>query len=155
MLEAIERAAEAGVPVIWIGEFPERATGLVDAQARDAEVRSRVENLQSTVTIVSSVEEIPTAISNAGVTPSLSPVDSGGLQMSVQHRKVTDGDVYLLFNESYDQRTDQLRIEGAFREALLLDPDTGESVPTNLEGDVLTVTLPGARGAVLWIKRSF
>jgi hypothetical protein len=155
MLEAIERAAEAGVPVIWIGDFPERAIGLVDAQARDAEVRSRVENLRSTVSIVSSVEEIPTAISNAGVTPSLSPVDSGGLQMSVQHRRVTGGDVYLLFNESYAQRTDRLRIEGAFREALLLDPETGESVATNLEADVLTVTLPGARGAVLWVTRSF
>ena len=155
MLEAIERAADAGVAVVWIRDFPERAIGLVDAQARDAEVRSRVENLQSTVRIVSSVEEIPTAISNAGVTPSLSPVDSAGLQMSVQHRQVTDGDVYLLFNESYAERTDRLRIEGAFREAVLLDPETGEPVATNLEGDVLTVTLPGARGAVLWVTRSF
>jgi hypothetical protein len=73
--------------------------------------------------------------------------------MSVARRQVTGGDVYLLFNESYAQRTDQLRIEGAFREALLLDPETGESVATNLEGDVLTVTLPGARGAVLWVAR--
>ncbi|MBW1831115.1 MAG: hypothetical protein JRJ10_05360 [Deltaproteobacteria bacterium] len=154
MLEAIERATEAGVPVIWRGEFPERATGLVDAQARDTEVRARVENLRSAVTVVSSAEEIPTAISNAGVKPSLSPVDSTGLQFSVQHRTVANGDVYLLFNESFDQRTDQLRVEGAFREALLLDPDTGESLATNLEGDILTVTLPGAHAAVLWITRA-
>ena len=106
MLEGIERAIDAGVPVIWIGDFPERATGLFDAQARDAEVRTRVENLRSTVQHVSSVEEIPTAISNAGVTPSLSPIDSTGLQMSVQHRQVTGGDVYLLFNESYSRRSD-------------------------------------------------
>jgi hypothetical protein len=153
MLEAIERAAEAGVPVVWIGDFPERATGLVDAQPRDEEVRSRVENLRSIVRIVSSVEEIPTAILEAGVTPSLSPIDSAGLQMSVQHRQLTDGDVFFLFNESYEQRTDQLRIEGAFREALLLDPETGESVPTDVEADVLTLTLPGAEGAVLWVTR--
>jgi hypothetical protein len=140
--------------VIWRGEFPERATGLVDAQARDTEVRARVENLRSAVTVVSSAEEIPTAISNAGVKPSLSPVDSTGLQFSVQHRTVANGDVYFLFNESFAQRTDQLRVEGAFREALLLDPDTGESVATNLEGDILTVTLPGARAAVLWITRA-
>jgi hypothetical protein len=153
MLEAIERAAEAGVPVVWIGEFPERATGLVDAQPRDDEVRSRVENLRPIVRIVSSVEEIPTAILEAGVTPSLSPINSSGMQLSVQQRQVTGGDVFFLFNESYEQRTDQVRIEGAFREALLLDPETGKSVPADVEGDVLTATLPAARGAVLWVTR--
>ena len=152
MLEAIERAAEAGVPVVWVGDFPERADGLVDPEARDAMVSSLVESLRSTVVLVSSVEEIPAAISNAGVTPSLSPVDSAGLQVSVEHREVSNGDVYFLFNESYEERTDQLRIEGAFAEALMLDPETGKPVATHLEGDVVTVTLPGARGAVLWVK---
>ena len=92
-------------------------------------MRERVENLRSIVRIVSSVEEIPTAILEAGVTPSLSPIDSSGMQMSVQQRQVTDGDVFFLFNESYEQRTDQVRIEGAFREALLLDPETGGPSP--------------------------
>jgi hypothetical protein len=87
------------------------------------------------------------------VTPSLSPIDSASLQMSVQHRQVTDGDVFFLFNESYEQQTDQVRIEGAFREALLLDPETGQSIPADVEGDVLTVTLAAARGAVLWVTR--
>jgi hypothetical protein len=73
--------------------------------------------------------------------------------MSVERRQVSDGDVYFLFNESYEQRTDRLRIEGAFDEALLLDPETGKPVATDLEGDVLTVTLRGTRGAVLWVKR--
>jgi hypothetical protein len=153
MLEAIERAVEAGVPVVWVGDFPERADGLVDAQARDAMVSVLVESLRSTVVVVSSAEEIPAAISNAGVTPSLSPIDSAGLQTSVEHRRVSNGDVYFLFNESYEQRTDRLRIEGTFSEALLLDPETGKPAATDLEGDVLTVSLPGARGAVLWVKR--
>jgi hypothetical protein len=153
MLEAIERAAEAGVPVVWVGDFPERADGLVDAQARDAMVSALVESLRSTVVIVSSPEDIPAAIANAGVMPSLSPVDSTGLQTSVEHRRVSNGDVYFLFNESYEQRTDQLRIEGGFSEAVLLDPDTGQQVATELAGDVLTVTLPGAHGAVLWVQR--
>jgi hypothetical protein len=153
MLEAIEWAVEAGVAVVWLGDFPERADGLVDAQARDAMVSSLVESLRSTVTIVSSPEEIPTAIANAGVRPSLSPIDSAGLQMSVEHRRVSNGDVYFLFNESYETRSDQLRIEGAFNEVLMLDPETGKPVATDLEGDVLSVTLPGARGAVLWVTR--
>ena len=85
--------------------------------------------------------------------PTKDDIDSTGLQMSVQRRQVTGGDVYLLFNESYTRRSDPLRIEGAFREARLLDPETGETLATNLEGDVLTVTLEGARAAVLWVTR--
>ena len=154
MLEAIERAVEAGVPVVWLGDFPERADGLVDAEARDALVNSLVESLRGTVVAVSSVEEIPAAIADAGVTPSLSPIDPSGLRMSVEHRQVSGGDVYFLFNESYEERSDQLRIMGAFREAVLLDPETGEPLTTNLDGDVLTLTLPAARAAILWVSRA-
>lgn len=154
VLQAIERAVESGVAVIWMGGFPERADGLVDVRSRDAAVSASVDGLRSSVRIVSTLEDLPAAILNAGVTPSLRAVDSAGLQMSVQHRQVTGGDVYFLFNESYEERTDTIRIEDAFSHALLLDPETGDSVATNLDGDVLTVTLPGARGAVLWVDRS-
>jgi hypothetical protein len=154
MLAGIQRAADAGVPVIWIGDFPERADGLVDAQARDAEVETLVESLRSVVVVAPSVADIPAVIANAGVTPSLSPIDSADLQLSVQHRQVTNGHVYFLFNESYEPRTEQVRIEGAFTEARILDPDTGDSVAADLEGDVVTVTLPSARGTVLWVSHT-
>jgi len=153
MLEAVELAANAGVPVIWSGDFPERADGLVDAAARDEKVRSVVERLRSMVRVVSSVEQIPVEILSAGVAPSLSPTDSAGMQMSVQHRRVMGGDLYFLFNESYEQRTDRLRVEGTFDEVVLLDPETGEPAPVNLKGDVLAVTLPAVRGIVLWVRR--
>jgi hypothetical protein len=120
--------------------------------ARDEKVRSVVERLRSIVRVVSSVEQIPVEISSAGVAPSLTPTDSAGMQMSVQHRRVIDGDLYFLFNESYEQHTDRLRIEGTFDEVVLLDPESGEPAPTSLEGDLLTVTLPAVRGIVLWVR---
>ena len=153
VLEAVERAADAGVSVIWIGDFPVRATGLANAEARDAEVAVLVDSLQSKVTIVTTVAEIPAAIADAGVTPALSPIDSAGLQLSVQHRRVTDGDVYLLFNESFDARTDRLRIEDTFREAVLLDPETGQPINASLDDDILTVTLDGTRAVILWVTQ--
>lgn len=152
MLEAIEQAVAAGVPVVWMGELPSRAVGLADAEVRDAEVNARVATLQAAITLVASVEEIPAAISNAGVTPPLRPVDAGGMQISVEHRRVVDGDVYFLFNESFAARTEQIRIDGAFGEARLLDPETGATIAKNLQDDVLTVTLEGARGVILWVS---
>jgi len=153
MLSGIERAATAGVPIIWVGELPERADGLRDAQARDAEVATLVERLRLLVTVVPSAEDIPEAIANAGVTPSVGPVDSTDLQLSVLHRQVSNGDVYFLFNESYEERSEQLRIEDAFTDVDVFDPETGQSVAAELEGDVVTVALSGARGTVLWVKR--
>jgi hypothetical protein len=154
MLSGIERAAAAGVPVIWIGELPERADGLLDAQARDAEVATLVERLRLLVTVVPSVEDIPGAIANAGVTPSLGPVDSTGLQLSIARRQVSDGDIYFLFNESYEERTEQLRIEDAFTDAVLFDPETGQAIATERNGDTATVKLAGARGVLLWVARA-
>ncbi len=112
-----------------------------------------VESLRLLVTVVPSVEDIPSAIASAGVTPSLGPVDSTGLQLSVARRQVSNGDVYFLFNESYEERTEQLRIEAAFANVHLPHPEMGQSVAAELEGDVVTVALPGARGTLLWLNR--
>ena len=152
-LAGIERAASAGVPVVWIGQFPERADGLRDAEARDAAVATLVESLRLLVTVVAGVEDVPMAIANAGVIPSLGPVDSAGLQFSLQRRHVNDGDIYFLFNESYEERTDTVRIKPSFADAVLLDPETGQVIATEINGDTLTLTLAGARGALLWVAR--
>ena len=113
-----------------------------------------VESLRLLVTVVPSVEDIPSAIASAGVTPSLGPVDSTGLQLSVARRQVSDGDIYFLFNESYESRTDTIRIEAAFTDAVLFDPETGQAIATERSGDTATVTLPGARGVLLWVARA-
>ncbi len=153
VLEGIERAIRANVPVIWMGEFPERADGLVDPVNRDAMVQSIVERLQTSVTIVDSAEEIATQLAALGLLPSLRPHSSDETRISIQHRQVDDGDIYFLFNESDQPRSERLRIEGDFREASLLDPSTGERTVAPLDGDVVRVDLAPGRGTVMWLTR--
>jgi len=131
-----------------------RRNGLRDALGRDAAVATLVESLRLLVTVVPTLEDIPTAIANARVTPSLGPIDSAGLQFSVARRQVSDGDVYFLFNESYESRTDTIRIEDAFTDAVLFDPETGQAIATERSGDTATVTLAGAHGVLLWVARA-
>ncbi|NNE18726.1 MAG: hypothetical protein HKN10_09630, partial [Myxococcales bacterium] len=119
-----------------------------------AEVATLVESLRLLVTVVPTLDDISTAIANAGVTPSLGPVDSAGLQFSVARRQVSDGDLYFLFNESYESRTDNIRIEAAFTDAVLFDPETGQALAAETIGDTATVTLAGARGVLLWVARA-
>ena len=148
----------AGAVALSAGAAAEREndrTGgsLVDAEARDGMVDALVESLRTDVRTVSAVEEIPAAILEAGVLPALSPISSEGTGLSIARREVTDGDVYYVFNESYEARTESLRVTEAFEAVTLLDPDTGESQPVSLDGDVLTLSLEASRGVVLFVER--
>jgi hypothetical protein len=67
---------------------------------------------------------------------------------------VRGGDLYYLFNESYEARQEHLRIPSGFSAATLLDPDTGEPLPMLIDGDLLTVKLGAVRGAILMLERS-
>ncbi len=153
VLAKVQATADAGVPVVWLGDFPTRADGLADAAARDAEVATWVQSLESSVIVVDQVSEIPSALLAAGLAPSLRPVSQAGTQLSVTHRRVTGGDVYYIFNESFEARTEQLRVAEGFTKATLLNPDTGEGVPVELHGDVLTIALEPAEGVVLSVER--
>lgn len=151
-LAAIQAAVDAGVAVVWLGDFPSRADGLVDAESRDARVDALVASLQSSVALVPNAGSIPSALSDAGVTPRLSSVTGEALALSVTPRKIEGGYLFYLFNESFEERTEQLRISPGGGSATLLDPDTGEQVPTTIASDLLEVTLGAARGAVLLVE---
>lgn len=153
VLTAIQAAADGGVPVIWLGAFPTRADGLVDAAPRDAAVATLVESLRQGVTSVETVDEMVSALVSEGVTPALGPLSSEGLALSVTHRRVSDGDLYYLFNESYEARNERLRIPSAFTAATSFDPDTGQEIPVSIDGDVLNIALNPAHGALLHVKR--
>ena len=154
VLAAAEAAAGAGVPVIWLGAFPTRADGLVDAASRDAMVTTLVDKLRETVTSVESAERLVSALASAGVEPAFVPANPDGLGVSITHRQVRGGDLYYLFNESYEARQEHLRIPSGFSAAALLDPDTGEPLPMLIDGDLLTVKLGAVRGAILMLERS-
>jgi hypothetical protein len=155
VLAAIEAAANAGVAIIWLGEFPSRADGLVDAEGRDEQVRGLVERLQQSVLATPGAADIPSTLSTAGIVPPLGPVDGEPLALSITPRKTRDGDLFYLFNESFEETVGRLGTIPATARFTVLDPDSGEAIPAQLDGDgVLTLTLGPARGAVLFIEAS-
>lgn len=151
-LAAIERATDAGVPVAWTGPFPSRAAGLADAQARDQAVVAAVERLRSKVIRVDGAVGVPSALLRAGVVPSVA-ADEGSLALSVEHRRLADGDLWLLFNESWDEADTRLRVDGGAAGAQLLDPESGKSVAVAAGDGSVAVRLPPAGAAILWRPR--
>jgi hypothetical protein len=153
VLAAIQDAADAGVPVVWLGDLSARADGLVNAEARDAEVAALAESLAGAVIRVEEAGEIPSALLDAGIAPMLRPLAAAGARLSVAHRTVRGGDLHYIFNESFETRTEQFEVTGEFESVRVLDPDTGREIQADFEGDILTITLGPARGVVLSIVR--
>jgi hypothetical protein len=153
VLAAIQGASDAEVPVVWLGDFPSRANGLADASARDAEVARWVESLKSSATVVDEASEVAQALLAAGVTPVLRPVDEARTRLSVTHRRVRGGDLHYVFNESFEARTERLRITDGFARVTVLDPDAGERIAYDLDGEIVTIALDPAKGVVLYIER--
>lgn len=153
VLAAVQAAADAGVPVVWLGDFPGRADGLVNATTRDAEVTAWVERLEPSVTIVDEPTEVAAALLAAGIAPQLRPVEEAGTQLSVMHRRVSGGALHFIFNESFEPRTERLQIADEPAQVTVLNPDTGEQIHADLDGDVITIVLGPAKGVVLYIER--
>ncbi|MEM7135488.1 MAG: glycosyl hydrolase [Myxococcota bacterium] len=151
VLRGVERAAVAGVPVLWLGAFPSRAEGLVDAEARDAEVEQLVDELRGEVSIVTGIESLPGSLESVGVEPALGPAAGASLLFSVARRSVEGASLYFVFNESFEERTQELRIGGLHGAVRVLDPDSGSVASARVVDGVVALTLSGARGAILWV----
>ncbi len=156
LMSSIEAIADAGIPVVVIGELPGRAVGLVDYQQRDAAVQSSVNRLKSKVVAVSGADVLGTALLDAGVEPSLVPA-GGEFAFSIDHRQVDDGDVLFLFNEWGEQRTQSLALSPSASRALVYDPVDGEllfeALPDGSGRISFEVTIAARRSLVVWVER--
>lgn len=150
VLFAVERAVAAGVPVAWTGSFPVRATGLSDAAARDRAVLASTERLRAKVLQSAAPADVPAALVRAGVAPAISTAGGGPLPFAVEHRRVADGDLWLLFNESWEERRARLVVDGGSAGARLLDPESGAAIGGSAVDGAIDATLGPAGAVILW-----
>jgi hypothetical protein len=153
MLEAVDEIASAGVPVVWLGDFPSRALGLSNAEARDAEVAALTTELGSKVHQVVSLSDVPATLIEQDVIPALSSVASSRAFVSIERRRASNGDLFFLFNENGEALEATLRINVPYDEALLLSIETGESSPAPVTDGLLQLpSLEPARGVILLLS---
>lgn len=153
VVEALQRATDAGVPVVLAADLPSRATGLRDAAARDARVRAAAQALVSRAERAAGSDDVPAALARRGVRPAVS-VTSGAATLSTLVRLLPDGSrLVLLFNEARADGRWTVRLAAPAASAVLLDPETGAATPAELrDGAELDVALPAARARVLLLR---
>ena len=157
MMAAIESIADAGIPVLAIGELPGRANGWVDHEQRDAVVRDSVERLESLVVEVDGADELGIAVEAAGVQPAIAPGDGGELAFAIDRRDVAGGTLILLFNEADGERSQVLEVNLPAPRVRSFDPQTGElcaeAVPDGSGKLTIEVCIPARRSLVLSVER--
>jgi hypothetical protein len=153
LLASIISLAQRGIPVLWLGAMPERAPGWSDHERRDALVAERVATLLPLLVPVQA-ENFRDTLRTVGILPLLTPVDDSAIGFRSQRRQIVSGEIVLLFNEHPEPRSQGLVPEVSFQRALLLNPETGESVELHpgAQGE-LRVDIPARRTRLLYLEQ--
>ncbi len=152
LVERIASLAESGVPVIALGALPDRAPGLRDAQSRDARVQEAVKRFDTRVLRVSGDESLEDLLGRHVPGDVIEPLPGRKLDISIDRRHSPEGDILLLFNESWSATKAPLRFTRSGGQLALLNPSTGNRTVLRdnvLAGDTVEIELEAAESLVL------
>jgi hypothetical protein len=152
VMQSVERLANAGIPILVLGRLPERATGFADHEQRDAAVRESVQRLRSHVRFVSDVQGLGFALRGAGLEPVLEPLGDEAFAFSLDHREHNGTHILFLFNESYSDRKQRMRLHVPARRVRMLYPESGEIEEVNHIENGLDFTVQARRSRLLLVE---
>ena len=155
LVERVVQLAESGVPVFALGELPQRAPGLRDAEARDGRVRAATRKLEPLVIRAGAGESLETLLARHVANSVVEPLPNEPLALSLARRRNGRGEILLLVNESWSPTRTQLRFTQSGRDLTRWNPRTGErkTLRGKVEaGDVVPVEL-GPAEALVWTLR--
>lgn len=121
LLQRIQDIATAGIPVIWLGDTPQRAYGWVDHQQRDQQVAALVNDLRKTVITITDAHQLNQALASSAPSTLLATGTHRGLKL--QRRRSGDTQWVLLFNDS--QQPLAIHLKAGLPTQHWLDPESG------------------------------
>ena len=145
-LAKIHEVAQAGVPVIWVGDKPKRSRGYRDHEARDSSVAELAQDVLGSA-IQTSLGELEMALEQTAVVPPLSRVEDGWMRASATVRDTGDGYIVAVCNEYDRALVERIQIHLEYESARWMDPVTGET--SKVESDILDLNLEAGRCQVL------
>lgn len=151
-LAAVQRALDAGVPVVVLGAMPTRARGFANAVTRDAQVASTMAAITSRLRVATDANGIATALANASIVPDVEVAATDCVTVSLAHRETANGHVFLVFHEHAADCTATLDVHVTGARASILDPTTGSSRRAP-RADRVDVSLRARRPLVLFVER--
>ena len=157
LIERILVLAEAGIPVIALGELPDRAPGLREAELRDKRVRKAVQKLSPLILHAEEEDKLESWLQAQVAGPLVEPLPGEGLSLSLDRRETPQGDILFVFNESWSPVRESLRFSRDGSQLTLWDPWTGERRRLKervVAGESVALEMKGAESLILTLNRS-
>ncbi len=153
LLAAMERICDAGIPLVAVGGLPHRARGWSDHEARDATVSAAAQRLDPCVSH-SSARDAGRALLGAGLTPTLEDADGAVFPFSPERRRLSDGNLVLLFNESDEDLARRLRVNLPAARLRVFDPEQPEAIADLDLGDdrIFQLEIPARRSRLIVLQ---
>lgn len=154
LLASVQLVCDAGIPIVVVGGLPERARGWSNHITRDAAVAAAVERITPCVHTATATNA-GTTLLNIGLTPALQDANGAALPFSPEHRKIRGGDLVLLFNESDDDLTRQLRVNLPAARLQIFDPEQPEALSdlSLAEDRTFHLEIPARRSRLIVFQR--
>ena len=155
LLQQVLRIRRSGLPVVWQGELPRRASGWRDNVNRDKAVSTVSAHLLKAISLVDSPAEAVTSLLSSGLDTRLRLLPgTEPFKLRFSRREMQSGEVVLLFNETTETIARQVRLKGRWKDIRLLDPATGEDSLLPGGGDEIAIEVPAGRIRLLLLQQA-
>ena len=151
ILKKILAHTNAGLKVIFIGDFPKRATGLSNFEARDKEVISYIEKISKTTYQINELHNLNNILKDLNIDPEIELLNEDKNYFRSSIRSCGPQRIIYFFNDSHISSKKNFRLDNSFIGAKILDPNDGsikELFNQNFDKKI-TVTLEGGKSKIL------
>ena len=155
ILKKILAHTNAGLKVIFIGDFPQRATGLSNFEVRDKEVISYIKKISKNAYQINELHNLTNILKDLNIYPEIDLLDEDKNYFRSSIRSCGKQRIIYFFNDSYISSEKNFRLDNSFISAKILDPSDGsikEFHNRNFDRNI-TVPLEGGKSKILILNQ--
>ena len=155
ILRKILALADAGLKVIFIGDFPQRATGLSNFKTRDAEIVRYVEKISKLVFQLNDFQELVNTLKDLNIDPLISLLDKDKNYFRSATRSCGSHKIIYFYNDSYEAQKKNFYLNKSFEDIKVLDPFDGsidEFSNRNFLANI-TISIEGGKAKILILSQ--
>jgi len=125
ILKKILALADAGLKVIFIGDFPQRATGLSNFKIRDAEIVRYVEKISKLVFQLNDIQKLVNTLKDLNIDPLITLLDKDKNYFRSATRSCGSHKIIYFYNDSYEAQKKNFNLNKFFKDIKVLNPFDG------------------------------
>jgi hypothetical protein len=155
ILKKILAHTNAGLKVIFIGDFPQRATGLSNSEVRDKEVISYIKKISKNAYQINELHHLTNILKDLNIYPEIDLLDEDKNYFRSSIRSCGKQRIIYFFNDSYISSEKNFRLDNSFISAKILDPSDGsiKEFHNRSFDQNITVPLEGGKSKILILNQ--